>query len=546
MPTLRVQRLSLFALILAAACGSARGGEIHPALLARLNASPEPLKAWVFLGDKGVSKVSFPTALQAAATGLSERAIARRSLRRTASGLADERDLPIHAEYEATIKAAGVTVLRRSRWANAVSVRVNREQLHTLAAFPFVSRLEPVRAGRSAACIDLAPQQPGGYGNREFHGLAAEQLAQIGLTSLHARGLTGTGVVVGVLDTGFRRDHAAFNYPGRAINVIAERDFINDDFNTGFDPGDPDGQYDHGTLILGCIGAYLPNSLVGGAFDASFILCKSEDITSETPIEEDNYVEGLEFIEMQGGDVATSSLGYIDWYTQSNLDGLTAVTTIAVNVATLNGLHCCTAAGNGGHDENPATSTLIAPADAFRVITCGSGRLDFTSSPFTSDGPTADGRVKPEILARGSGTWTVTPSDPATFSQASGTSLSTPLVAAAVACLVQAHPDWTVDQMREALFLTGSDYATSGLTDPLFVRGYGFVNAAAAVAFSTCDADVNCDGNLDGFDVQAAEQAVGGSLTDFCQADADFNADGNLDGFDVQSVELAVGGGPCP
>lgn len=544
-------RLAL-AVVLTGAVGTAMAQEcrpsalLHPSIEARL-ASVDRAAVWVFFTDKGVSEGDMPAALAGALERMNPKTLARRLNRRTEAGLADERDLPVHTAYRDAVSATGAKTRQESRWANGVSVMATASQVREIACLPFVTRIEPVRSGPANHATPEAPT-PGGYGDRDFYGASSEQLAQIGVTSMHAQGYTGAGVVIGILDTGFHRANDAFNFAGHSVQVIAERDFINNDNNTGIDAGDPGGQHSHGTLILGCIGAYQPDVLVGGAYNASFILCKTEDITSETPIEEDNYVAGLEFIEMQGGDVATSSLGYIDWYTQANLDGLTAVTTIAVNVATANGLHCCTAAGNGGHDDNPATSTLIAPADAFRVITCGAGRIDGTTSSFTSDGPTADGRVKPEVLARGSGTWTVNPDDPSLLAQASGTSLSTPLVAAAVACVVQAHPTWTVDQMRAALFGTASDFVANGQSDPLFVRGNGFLNAtaASAVSFPTCDGDVNCDLALNGLDVEVQELAIGGEMTDYCQTDPDFNGDFALNGLDVESVESVVGGGPCP
>ncbi|GJQ30999.1 MAG: serine protease [Phycisphaerae bacterium] len=536
----------------ALACTSASAqpspAPVHPAISARFAAGADRLPVWVFLADKGVAPAALPAALANAQAAMNPRTLQRRLARRTDPGLVDERDLPVHSPYRDAIAATGATIRQASRWANAISVLVTPDQAAAIAALPCVARLEPVRTGPRTQPIDFTPTPAGGYANRDFYGPASPQLAQINLQALHTQGFTGAGVIIGILDTGFHRAHDSFNTPGHAVTVIAEHDFINNDNNAGIDPGDPGGQHSHGTLILGCIGAYQPNVLVGGAYNASFILCKTEDITSETPIEEDNYVAGLEFIEAHGGDVATSSLGYIDWYTQADLDGLTAVTTLAVNVATANGLHCCTAAGNEGHDDNPATSSLIAPADALRVITCGAGRIDGSTSSFTSSGPTADGRVKPEVLARGSGTYTVHPDDLGALVQASGTSLSTPLVAAAVACIVQAHPTWTVDQLRAALFATASDMVANGQPDPLYIRGYGFVNAADAAAFQppSCDPDVNCDGAANGVDVEVMELAVGGDLADFCQPDADFNADGAVNGTDVEAVELVVGGQACP
>jgi subtilisin family serine protease len=315
---------------------------------------------------------------------------------------------------------------------------------------------------------------------------------------------------------------------------VAEHDFINNDGNTDQEPNDPGDQDHHGTYILGVLGAYWPDYFVGGAFDASFILCKTEDTSSETPIEEDYYVGGLEFIEANAGDVATSSLGYIDWYTQEDLDGQTAVTTIAVNIATANGVHCCTAAGNEGHDIDPDASHLLAPADAFEVITCGA--VNFINEPtdFTSDGPTADGRVKPEVMALGESTATVDPDVDYSLVWVSGTSLSTPLVAAAVACLTQAHPEWTVTQLRTFLFHTADYYRSLYTFDPLYIRGYGTVNAYAAAQ----DCNHNSVPDLDDLVFGGSTDVNGNGIPDECESVGDLNCDGVVDFGDINPFVL--------
>jgi subtilisin family serine protease len=481
---------------------------------------------WVFLSDKGYPDAGAEQrAIGALATTYNARAISRRELRRTAPGLFDARDLPVAAAYRAAIEGAGGRVRVESRWLNAVSVEAGPGVVDAIARLPFVARVEPVLAGGRD---EPEPgDASGGGGARGFYGYAGEQLAQIGLTGLHAQGYTGEGVIVGILDTGFYRAHDAFNHPDNPVEVVAEWDFINDDGNTSIEGDDDGGQHSHGTLILGTIRAYAPDALVGGAYDASVILCKTEDITSETPIEEDYYVAGLEFIEAHGGDMATSSLGYIDWYGQGDLDGQTAVTTIAVNIATANGVHCCTAAGNEGNDGDPGTSHLIAPADAFEVITCGAVSSEGSITGFSSDGPTADGRVKPEVLARGADTYTVWPYDSTSYTTASGTSLSTPLVASAVACLVQARPWWTPAQLREHLFNTADYYAVNGQPDPLFVKGYGILDAAGALA-DECRADVNGDGTVNTQDVIRYL-----NLWAAGERQADFNDDGSVNSQDV-------------
>ncbi len=508
------------------------GSRVHPTLSRLLaeRAEDEPIKAWVLFTDKGIGgSRALATATAALASTYNPRAVGRRRNRRTLPGLFDEHDLPVARQYIDAVKATGTRVNVTSKWLNGVSVWATRQQVERVDQLPFVKIIQPVRRGRKIEPVDVQPVAPapraGGplaATGRLDYGNSAAQLAQIDLINVHEQGFTGAGVIIGILDTGFRTSHVAFTQSGHGLQVIEEWDFINNDGNTDHEEGDPTSQHHHGTWILGTLGTYMPGELIGAAYDASFILCKTEDTSQESPVEEDYYVAGLEFIEAHGGDVATSSLGYIAWYEQRDLDGMTAVTTIAVNIATANGVHCCTAAGNEGHDADPTESSLITPSDAFQVLTCGAVDLEGDIAYFSSDGPTADGRVKPELLARGFETHTIdTSSDGTLYETVNGTSLSTPLVAGAVACLVQAHPTWSVDQMRVYLFLTAGDYVANGTHDPLYIRGYGIVDAFAALA-----GDCNNNGLSDETDI-----ADGTSM--------DCNADGLPD-----DCELTMGLSP--
>ncbi len=520
--------------------------KIHQSLnaLFRQRASGARMKAWVFF--ESTKSLPSPLARNVAirnAQGLfTNRAIQRRTLRRTKPDLFDTHDVPVPPNYIDAVRSTGAEVRVVSRWLNGVSVLATQQQIRTIAALPSVTHIQPVRRGRRI--LPPNPANPNKLADTHlklqaalgFYGEAEAQLAQIKLTDLHTAGFTGAGVRVAILDTGFQRSHEAFNEPGHVLNVIAEYDFINKDADTSIEVGDASSQHNHGTWILGTLGAYKPNLLVGGAYDAEFILCKTEDTTAEYPAEEDNYVAGLEFAELNGADLVSASLGYIDWYTQSDLDGLTAVTTIAVNIATVNGMHCLNAAGNGGHDTDPATSRLIAPADAMQVITVGAVDDTGTIASFSSDGPTADGRTKPEVLAWGVNTRTVSASSDTTYSGLNGTSLSTPLAAGVVACLVQAHPNWTVEQMRWYLMHTASDYVATGSFDPEFVRGYGILDALAATAG-------DCDGNgiEDVTDIANATLADCNTnlIPDVCEITADATLDQNLNGM-IDTCEVAI------
>ena len=495
---------------------------------------------WIELAAKPLPKHD----IVATDTLLSARAIARRAAHRTMPGLFDARDLPIDLTRLDSVRATGADIRAQSRWLNAISVNATDEEIRAIAKLPFVLSISPLHRSRPLAFESESPiEADGGIASLDY-GSTAAQLLQIDIPSMHMRGFHGEGMIVGILDTGFNRIHEAFHSVEHPLDVIAEWDFVSNDGNTAIETGDDPNQHKHGTWILGTLAAYLPGSAIGTAFSAKFVLAKTEVYATETIIEEDYYVAGLEFIEAHGADLATSSLGYIDWYTPEMLDGLTAITTRAVNIATANGLVCLTAAGNAGHDANPLTHSIIAPADAFNVISCGAANLDDSIAGFSSDGPTADGRLKPEVLACGVGVVSVHSTNPTGLSGLSGTSLSTPLIAGATALLMQARSDLGVAGVRNALFTTSSDFVANGITDPLFIRGYGVISAIAAAKKNRLPADLNLDGHVNGVDLTAL-LAGWGSCGDPDPASgsciADIDLDGSIGGSDLARILSAWG-----
>ncbi|MFM1804309.1 MAG: hypothetical protein RL136_1188 [Planctomycetota bacterium] len=494
-------------------------------------ATPRPY--WIALAPKALPKGG----VLPRHTELTDRALLRRARMRSAGGLVDARDLPIDPARVEAILACGADYRTRSRWLNGISVEADAEELARIMRLPFVAGAWPLHATRAEDDPEPAPID-GGIAGGDY-GFMDAQLMQIDVPSMHARGFHGEGMVIGILDTGFNRVHEAFHSAEHPIDVIAEWDVINDDANTGIEEGDPANQHNHGTWILGTLAAYRPGEAVGSAYAASFVLAKTEFVPTETAVEEDYYVAGLEFIEAQGADLATSSLGYIDWYTPEQLDGLTAITTQAVNIATANGLVCVTAAGNSGNDADPATQRLIAPADAFDVITCGAVALDGSIAGFSSDGPSADGRVKPEVLANGVSVASVHSTNAGGYQALSGTSLSTPLVAGSIALIMQARAEYGVADVRSALFETAGDFAANGTHDPAFVRGYGVISARAAAMRDRAAEDFNLDGAVDARDLAAVLASWGpcadpDPATGLCVCD--LNGDGAVDAADLAQV----------
>ncbi|MFH0931535.1 MAG: S8 family serine peptidase, partial [Candidatus Zixiibacteriota bacterium] len=330
------------------------------------------------------------------------------------------------------------------------------------------------------------------------YGPSYDQLQQINVPAVHTLGYNGQGVLVCMMDTGFIKDHIAFKSAFSEGRVLAEYDFINHDTNTQNEPGqDATTQHYHGTYTWSALGGEVDGQLYGPAYKANFILAKTEYVPTETRIEEDNWVAGMEWADSIGADVISSSLGYLDFddgffYTRLQLDGNTAVTTIAADIAASLGIVVCNAMGNGG----PGDTTLVTPADADTILACGAVYSSGTIASFSSRGPTGDGRIKPEVVARGVSTYCASASDTNVFTYASGTSLSTPLVGGCAAVLLSAHPDWVPWKIREALMYTANNALTPNNT-----YGWGLVNLLAAVQYSFITGDVNRDGRTSVSDV---------------------------------------------
>jgi len=375
-------------------------------------------------------------------------------------------DLKVSADYIRAIEAIGIDIENESRWLNAVSIVCSQKDIEAISLFPFVKKIKPVKGYKKKYFNEIDINQLDG---RELdYGDADTQVEQINAHLLHDQGLTGQGIRVLLLDTGYDLSHNALNH----INVVGQKDFINDDNQTANENEFEQNinQDDHGTKILSIIAANSPGNLVGPAFEADFLLAKTEDVSQEWQQEEDDYVAGLEWGEVNGADIASSSLGYADWYTETDFDGNTATTTIAVDIAVSLGLVCVTAVGNG---------LAIAPADADSVISVGAVNNIGEIASFSSRGPTFDGRIKPEVCAQGVNVWAVSGDNNSEFINIyNGTSASTPLVAGAIALILQGMPTLSPMEVREAVLMTGSM-----ADEPNNTYGWGIMDAYAALNY---------------------------------------------------------------
>ncbi len=425
---------------------------------------------WVFFAGRILTGAPRDAALARVQAEMPARTVARRT--KMGEPLVGDGDLPVSAPYVAAVQATGVRLRQQSRWLNAVSVDATREQIAAIAALPFVARVAPVlRLRRLEPASAPAPSARGEPSWSIDYGLSLAALEQIGVPALHELGINGQGVVIGMLDTGFHTTHESLQH----LSVLAAHDFINDDDIVDSEPGDPLGQHRHGTMTLSTVAGFRAGALVGPAFGSSVILAKTEDVSQEVPIEEDFWVAGLEWVEWRGADVVSSSLGYSDWYQFSDLDGNTAVTTIAADLAAARGVCVVNSAGN---ERNTDWGHIIAPADGDDVITAGAVNLAGTIAWFSSPGPTYDGRIKPDVCALGVDTPVADPDVDQGYTTASGTSLSCPLAAGVAALVLGRAPSLTPSQVREALRTT-ADRAAAPDND----FGWGVLDAFAAAHY---------------------------------------------------------------
>ncbi|MEO6461484.1 MAG: S8 family serine peptidase, partial [Candidatus Eisenbacteria bacterium] len=397
---------------------------------------------------------------------------------------------PVHAPYVRALSARGLVVRGASRWLNAASVEGPAGAVAALARLPFVAAVEPVERAGSLRPVEplvadpaigpdsATPAVVAAPGDTAFYGATFKQLAMMQAPQAHAAGRNGSGMLVCILDSGFRTTHDIF----AGLSVVARRDFVHGDTNVDDEAAqDPAGAGSHGTQTLACIAGFKSGTYVGGAYGASVALGKTEDVASEMPVEMDFWQFGAEWADSLGADVLSSSLGYFLFdtpfpdYSYADMDGRTTTVTKAASMAARRGIVVVTANGNEGAT---AWRFLIAPADADTVIAAGAVDSFNVVTSFSSRGPTADGRIKPDVTAMGRAVYVPQFGNTTGFGRVSGTSFSTPLTAAMAALVLQAHPTWDPFAVREALRQTALNAAA-----PNNDIGWGLVQVQAATAW---------------------------------------------------------------
>ncbi len=420
-------------------------------------------------------------------TYLSQRAIDRR----VKYGIAiDSTDLPVSQSYITQIaNTPNVTVLNISKWQNAISIQVsNQTAITTINAFPFVQSVNGIAArtgenGRNELRNKFELEEnitPVDFSQRteqvtaDYFNYGTNSFNEIHLHNgefLHNIGLRGQGMQIGMLDNGYNNYTVlnAFDSVRLQNQILGTWDFVNRESNVTNDGS-------HGMNCFSTIAANIPGQFIGKAPKASFWLYKTEDDNGEYPIEEFNWVCGVEKADSSGADIISSSVGYYDFdnasfnYTYADMNGNTTIASKGADMAAKKGMLVFNSIGNEG---NKPWKFLITPSDADSVVAVGAVTASGVIGSFSSYGPSSDGQIKPDMSSVGVSAMIQTNANTIGFSN--GTSFACPNMAGLGTCLWQGFPEFNNMRIIRELQKASSKFST-----PDDRVGYGIPNMKLA------------------------------------------------------------------
>ncbi|GAB4126111.1 MAG: S8 family serine peptidase [Raineya sp.] len=393
-----------------------------------------------------------------------------------------EEDLPLNPAYISQIKAKNAKVQYATKWLNGVVVLCDESTLNQVKTLDFVKKdeikviktrptTESERTANNKRTYKTRQNNKNFIENFDFskkdYGYSYNQIQMIAADEMHKKGYFGENIIMAIFDSGFSDadKQTYFKHLFENGQILDTYDFVMNEKSVYEDD-------DHGRMVLSCIAAWQKGLIAGTAPKAQFYLFRTEDASSEFVIEEYNWLAAAERADSLGVDIISSSLGYTNFddkntsYQIKDLDGKTAVSTRAAEIASQKGIVVITSAGNEG---GSAWGKISAPADAASVLSIGAVNSRGAIAYFSSRGNTADGRIKPDVLAMGSGATVGGNNSDVTTS--SGTSFSCPITAGLVAGFWQANPQLSSKQVVEYIRRSGNQYAK-----PDSIYGYGLVN----------------------------------------------------------------------
>lgn len=385
----------------------------------------------------------------------------------------DISNFPINQHYKNGVLSLSEKYVGQSRWFNAIAVEATPAEIDIIKELPYVTRTQEIQSEAQTAS----------YANAQAsvnHDATLRQISMMQGDAFQKAGLNGQGVRIAILDGGFPdvNTHPAFKHIRDNNRIVKTWNFVSKKENVYV------GHY-HGRMVMSCIGGIMNDTtLLGLAPNAEYLLARTE-VEAEKKKEEVWWVEALEWADQNGADIVNSSLGYTDCrYDISDMDGKTSLVAKAASKAASKGILVCTAMGNEGSND---WHVLVTPADADSVLSVGAVESLEKLSFYSSYGPTADGRRKPNVVACGKD---LVAERHGNYDYNEGTSFATPLVAGFAACVKQLHPEWTTMQLLQEIEKSGNHY-------PYYDYAYGYgipqatyftnTNKKSEKAFTLCE-----------------------------------------------------------
>ena len=405
-----------------------------------------------------------------------EKFLSKRSLERKfrQNVAVDSLDFPVSNEYLSCIEKEGGKIVSKSRWFNTCVVQLcDSASIYRIKSLPFVDSVKYVWRGQVTHHFNFMRPRLGRIrceDEPDFHnyfGFTEKQFSVHNAEAMIKAGFQGKGMHVGIIDAGFTNCDVIPYFDG--VNLFGYRDFV--------PTGNIFSANDHGTKVFSTMAVDQPDLMMGSAPEANYWLFRSEDSKTEFPVEEDFWVAAIEYADSVGVDLINTSLGYNDFddktlsYSHHQLDGKTSLMTSAANKAFEKGMLVIASAGNEG--KKP-WGKITVPADAENILAIGAIRTDSVIAPFSSAGPTADGRIKPDLVSVGSGTITI--GSDGIIGMTNGTSLSSPFLAGLIASLWSINPLLNRNELVDIVKRSSSRYA---LPDTIY--GYGILDFGKAM-----------------------------------------------------------------
>ena len=419
-----------------------------------------------------VSFIDKPLADQPA---LSPRAIEQRAKWKIDT---DHLDYPVYAPYVDSLRHAGVEICHTSRWMNGATCRMSTDQAAQVEQWSFIASIQQTREDevpsteyKVQSTEDRVQRTKRSLLTTHYsllnthYSILTTPYSLLNLTPLHQAGFEGQGILMAICDGGFTNANTLPCF--RQELALGHFDFTDD--------ADPfyGNEGTHGLACLSTISA-LTDNYHGAATRAQYYLMRSEEMHSESPKEMDNLIAALEKADSLGVNIFSVSLGYFyfdnpEWnLSHDMLDGSTTRLSIATTIAARKGMLVCVAAGNEAQSD---WHKICVPADADSILSIGAVTATGEMSTFSSYGPSADGRVKPEVCAQGVQTALIAPNG--TVFQSNGTSFAAPTIAGLAASLWSALPNENAMQIRQRII----DSSDRALTPDYQQFGYGIPDA---------------------------------------------------------------------